>query len=146
FRCVGQALRRNDVQSALREQFRALLGIVAFEAHHYRHLDAHFGNGADDAFCDQVTAHDTAEDVHQHRLHCRVGQDDLEGFGNAFLGCTTTHVEEVGGKPAVQFDDVHGAHGQASAVDHAADVAIEGHVVEIPLCRVRLALVLLGGI
>ena len=37
----------------------------------------------------------------------------------------TADVEEVGGLAAGALDQVHGGHGQAGAVDHAADVAVE---------------------
>ena len=40
-------------------------------------------------------------------------------------------VEEVGGLPAVELDDVHGRHGEAGAVHHAADSAVERHIGEI---------------
>jgi hypothetical protein len=46
----------------------------------------------------------------------------------------------------VQVDDVHGAHGQAGTVDHAADVAVQGHVVQLPLGGMGFAGVVLGRI
>ena len=46
----------------------------------------------------------------------------------------------------MQLHQVHGAHGETGAVDHAADVAVQGHVVEAVLGCLRFALVLLGGI
>ncbi len=42
-------------------------------------------------------------------------------------------VQEVGGRAAVQLDDVHGSHGQAGAVDHAADAALQADVVQVEL-------------
>ena len=43
-------------------------------------------------------------------------------------------VEEVRGRPAVELEDVHGGHRETGAVHHAADVAVEGDVVE-PVAR-----------
>jgi len=39
----------------------------------------------------------------------------------------------------VELDDVHRRHGEAGAVDHAADVAVEADVVEVELGRGDLA-------
>ena len=39
---------------------------------------------------------------------------------------------------AVQLDQVHGRHGEARAVDHAGDIAVERHIVELVLGRLAL--------
>jgi hypothetical protein len=59
-----------------------------------------------------------------------IGEDDAEGFGDGFFAGAAADIEEVGGFAAVELDDVHGGHGEAGAVDEAADVAIEGDVGE----------------
>ncbi|MNB69504.1 hypothetical protein D3C75_160340 [compost metagenome] len=43
----------------------------------------------------------------------------------------------------MQFNDVHGAHCQACTVNHAADVAIQRHVVQFPLCSLRFTRIFL---
>ena len=53
-------------------------------------------------------------------------------------------VEEVGRILAVELDDVHRRHGEAGAVDHAADVAVERDIGEVVFRRLDLLLVLLG--
>ena len=45
---------------------------------------------------------------------------------------------------AVELDDVHRRHGEAGAVDHAADGAVERDVVEVVLGGLDLLGVLLG--
>src|SRR5690606_37759162 len=107
----------------------AQLGIVALQANHHRHLDVDFFHRADDALGNHVATHDAAEDVHQHGLHIAIGKNDLEGFADALLGRATAHIQEVGRLAAMQIDDVHGAHGQAGTVDHAANVAIQRYIV-----------------
>jgi hypothetical protein len=52
-------------------------------------------------------------------------------------------IEEVGRIAAVVFDDVHGGHGEAGAVDEAGDVAVEADVVEFVLGGGHFARVLL---
>ena len=55
-------------------------------------------------------------------------------------------VEEVRGRAAGVLDHVHGGHGEAGAVDDAADLAVEPDIVEIVLGGLRLARILLRGI
>ena len=55
-------------------------------------------------------------------------------------------VEEVGRLAAVELDDVHGRHGEAGAVDHAADVAVERDVGEVVLRGLDLLGVLFGDV
>ena len=129
---------------------RAQFDVGAFEPHHQRHLQAHLLDRGDHAFGDDVAAHDAAEDVDEDALHVRVGGDDLEGFGHLLLGRAAAHVEEVGGFGAVELDDVHRGHGEARAVDHAADLAIQRDVVQVELrggefLGVFLGLVAQGG-
>ena len=65
---------------------------------------------------------------------------DLLGVGAA------ADVEEVGRLAAGQLDDVHRRHGQAGAVDHAADRAVEADVVQRELRRLDLERILFGGV
>ncbi|WP_227509158.1 succinate--CoA ligase subunit beta, partial [Klebsiella aerogenes] len=53
------------------------------------------------------------------------------------------NVEEVSRFAAVQLNDVHGAHRQACAVNHATDVAVERNVVQFPLRRLSFARIFL---
>ena len=87
----------------------------------------------DHAAGDHVAAHDAAEDVDQHTLDRRVGEQDAECSGHPLLGGAAADVEEVGRLAAVVLDDVHGRHRKPGAVDHAADVAVELDVVEVEL-------------
>ncbi|KAF1856457.1 hypothetical protein Lal_00048580, partial [Lupinus albus] len=143
---VGQAGRSDDVQTAFGQYLGAEFGVVAFQADDHRDLHADFLHCTDDAFGNHVATNDTAEDVHQYGSDVAVGQDDLEGFGHALFGRATADVEEVGRLATVQVDDVHGAHGQASAVDHAADVAFQRDVVQFPLLRMGFTSVVLGRV
>ena len=70
-------------------------------------------------------------------------EDDLEGRRHLLLGGAAADVEEVGGLHAVELDDVHGGHGEAGAVDHAADLAVELDVVEVVLGGLDLGRVFL---
>ncbi len=56
------------------------------------------------------------------------------------------HVEEVRRLPARELDHVHGGHGQAGAVHHAADVAVERDVGEVVLLGLGLLGILLVGV
>jgi hypothetical protein len=71
------------------------------------------------------------KDVDQDALHVRIGEDDLEGFRYLLLACAAAHIEEVGGLGAIELDDVHCRHGEAGAVHHAADGAVEFHIGQV---------------
>ena len=122
----------------------AEIDIGAFEPHHQRHLQADFLHRGDDAFGDDVASHDAAEDVDQDALHIGIGGDDLERRRDLFLGGAAADVEEVRRRLAIELDDVHGRHGKAGAVDHAADGAVERDVVEIVFRRLDLLGVFFG--
>ena len=51
---------------------------------------------------------------------------------------------KLAGSRAVELDDVHRRHGEAGAVDHAADLAVERDVVEVELGGRELLGILLG--
>jgi len=63
-------------------------------------------------------------------LHVRIGEQNFKGVLNLLLGCAAAYVEKVGRAAAGVLNDVHGGHGQARAVDHAGDGAVELDVVE----------------
>jgi hypothetical protein len=84
--------------------------------------------------------------VHENSLHARIVEDQLEGASDAFLGGGACYVHEVRRLTAVMLDDVHGRHGEARAIHHAADVALQLHVIQVvtrgfELERVHLVLV-----
>src|SRR5512133_411724 len=123
----------DEVQAAGREDLLAFLDVGALKAHNHRHLDADLLGRVHDAGSHDVAAHDAAEDVHQHGLHRLVLQDDAEGVLHRVFGGAAAYVQEVGRGAAAVLDDVHGGHGQAGAVHHAADAAIELDEVEVVL-------------
>lgn len=59
---------------------------------------------------------------------------------------TSSDIEEVGRGSSVQVENVHGRHGESSAVDEAPDGSIELDKVEAKLGRLDLGLVLLGQV
>src|SRR5690606_4675431 len=103
----------------------------ALEAHDERNLETDIPDGGDHAFGDDVALHDAAEDVDEDALHRRIRRDDLEGGRHLLLARTAADVEEVGGFGAIELDDIHGRHGKARAIDHAADIAVERDIGEI---------------
>ncbi len=78
----------------------------------------------------RVAAQNAAEDVDQHGLHARIGEQNAEGVLHLVGAGAAAHVQEIGGAAAGVLDDVHGRHGQAGAVHHAAHRAIQLDVVQ----------------
>src|SRR3954469_18930089 len=131
----------------------ALLHVVAVESDDQRlgRLVAEQLQGVHDAVGDGVAGRDPAEDVHEHALHRRVGQDDVQTVGHDLGRGATTDVEEVGGLDPAELlagvgDDVQRAHDQAGAVADDADLAVELDVVEALLLGRGLERVGRGGV
>ena len=60
------------------------------------------------------------------------------------LDGATADVTEVRRLRAVELDDVHRRHGKARAIDHAADIAVERHIGEVPFGGLDFLGVLFG--
>src|SRR5690606_12637968 len=103
---VVEVVGRNHVEARILEDGLAFLDIGAFETNHQRHFEADFLDRSDNAFGNDVAAHDAAEDIDQDALHSRIGGDDLERGRHLLLGGTATNVEEVCRLGAVELDDV----------------------------------------
>src|ERR1041385_768379 len=136
----------NHVESRFRDDALAEIDIGAFEPHHQRHLQPDFLDGRYDAFGDDVTAHDPAEDIDQDAFDVRVGGDDLESRRHLLLCSAAPDIEKICRRGAVELDDVHGGHGEAGAVDHATDGAFERDVVQVVFGRLDFLFVLLGEV
>src|SRR5207342_1455123 len=94
-RRVAQVVGGDDRQAAHRQDVLALLDVGAFEADDQRHLDVDLARGLDDAFGNDVAAHDAAEDVDEDALHGGIAKDDLEGGRHLLLRSAAADVEEV---------------------------------------------------
>ena len=130
--------RPDSLQDLLAE-----LDVGAFQPDDQRHVQVDLAGGGDHALGDHVAAHDAAEDVDQDALDVGVLEDDLERRRHALLGGAAADIEEVRGRGAIELDDVHGGHGEARAVHHAADLAVELDVVQRVLGGLGLGRILL---
>lgn len=86
------------------------------ETHDDGHLDIELGGGGDNALGDDVTTHDATEDVDEDGVHFGVGSDETESLSDLRSCGTTAHVQEVGWRATMKFDDVHCGHGQTRTV------------------------------
>src|SRR6201985_2248813 len=134
-RGIIEIIGRQHVEAAFADDLLALLDIGAFEPHHQRHVKSNFAHGSGDAFGNDVALHDAAEDVDQDALHIGIGGDDLEGGRDLFLAGAAADVEDVRRANAVELDDVHGRHRETGAVHHAADIAVQRHIIEVVFRR-----------
>ena len=141
--CAREIRGGHDIQPALSQQPPALLDVGTLQAHHHGHGYADVLDRRGDAFGDQVAAHDTAEDVHQNRLHVGVGENDPERPRDALRRGAAAHVEEIGRLAPVELDDIHGRHREAGAVHHAGDIAVQRDVIEAMGARLALVAVFL---
>lgn len=121
-------------------------------------LEVEILGGLDDSLGDDVATHDASEDVDEDGVHLArvqilfdfyligIGRDNLEGLRDLLDCGAATDIEEIGGLSSVEFDDVHGGHGESGSVDHAADISVEVDVVEVGLGSSDLQGVLLLGV
>src|SRR5229473_1065411 len=145
-RSVGEIVGGDDGEARFGEDLLAEIDVGAFQANDQRHVQADLARRRDDALGDDVAAHDAPEDVDQDALDIGIGEDELEGGGHPLLGGAAADIEEVGGIAAIKLDDVHRRHGEAGAIDHAADIAVELDVVEAMLGRLGLDWILLRDV
>jgi len=138
FRRVGEVVGGDDRQAGPCQDVLAEIDVGALQPDHERHAERHFAGRGDDPLGDHVAAHDAAEDVHQDTLDVRIGENDLERRRHLLLGCAAADIEEVCGRCTVELDDVHRGHREPGAIHHAADRAVQGHVVEVVLGRFQL--------
>ncbi len=143
-RGFGQRLGADDWNAAFGDDLAALFDIGAGEPHDQRHARSSISlHGLHDALRDPVAAIDAGEDVDEDALHIAVGEHEPEGGRDTIGRGAAADIEEVRRAAAGMLDHVHRRHGEAGAVDDAADLAFETDVVEIVLGRLRLARVLL---
>ncbi len=109
-------------------------------------MDAHLGCGLNNALCQQITAGDAAKDIDENGFYPGVGQNQLKCLGDLVCRRTTTYIQKVGGFPAMQLDHVHGRHSQTGTIDHAADIPLQGNIIEPKLSGGNFPTILLGGI
>ena len=141
---IAEVVGGNNRQTGIGQDLLAEIDIGAFEADDERHMQADCARRADDALRNHVAAHDTTENIDQHTVHVWVREDDLKGLGHALAGGTAADIEKIGRLAAVQLDEIHRRHGEAGAIDHAADIAVELYVVEIIAGRRQFARILLA--
>src|SRR5580692_2556130 len=131
--CVFHGVTHHEVKSRVHQNLLAFVDICSFQAQHNRQLDVGLARGLDHACGQRVDAQDAAENVDQHSLHTLVAEQNFERVCNLLGACASAHIEKIRGHAAGVLDDVHCGHGQAGAVDHAADAAVELDVIQTVL-------------
>ena len=89
--------------------------------------------GGDDSGGENIATQNSAENIDEDGFDPRIANQYAEGVFDLIRGGAAADIEEVGGGAASVFDDVHGGHGEAGAVDHAGDGAVELDVVQAVL-------------
>src|SRR5690606_5342831 len=91
---------------------------------------------------DHIAPYDPAKDVDEDGFDVLIREQDLECLFDTLLRSSAADIKEVRGFAAGEFNDIHGRHREARAVDHTADVAVELDVVEIEVRSFDLELLL----
>jgi len=93
-----------------------------------------------------VTTQNTTENINENSLNWLIVVKKFQGCGQRFSLSWTSNIKEVGGRSTVKIDNVHGAHGEASTVDEAANVAANVNVVKVKLFGVSFLGIILSKI
>ncbi len=83
-----------------------------------------------DAGRDDVALIDAAKNIDQDAVYLIVFEHDVESSHDFFWCGVAADVQEVCRFAAVFFDDVHGSHSEACAIDHASHVAAQIDIVQ----------------
>src|SRR5215468_858604 len=92
-RRVIEIVGGDHVELGLGNDALAEIDVGAFEPYHQRHLEADLFHRRDDAFGDDVAAHDAAENIDQDYFHARIGREDLERGRDRLLAWAATDVK-----------------------------------------------------
>src|SRR3972149_4118270 len=92
----------------------------------------------DDPLRQSVTPKDATEDVNEDSSDRAVRGQDAKRILDLFSAGATPHIQEVRWLAAGKLDDIHGGHGQAGPIDHAAHCALQLDVVESKLRGLNL--------
>ena len=112
----------------------------------YTNLQLNWFASVDNSIGDGSTVDNSTKHIDKDRLDLVVLGDDTECFLDLMFLNTASNIQEVCGFSPVQLDDVHGGHGEAGAVDQAANVAVQLNVVEAVLGGLHLPGVRLCGV
>ena len=122
------------------------VGVGALQAKNHRLVERVLLVGADDGGGEVVASEDSTEDVHKDSFDLGVVVEELEGLGQCIALCAATDIKEVSRLTTVELDDIHGGHGETSAVDEAADVTSDVNIIKIKALGVLLTSVILSFI
>lgn len=128
--CSLKVLEGEDLESRVIYQSLGFLHIGALQTSDNGDTQIHVLHGGNQTFGDGIASDNTAEDVDKDGGHLGIICDQTEGLLDSLAGCPASAVKEVGGFPSVQFDDVHGCHGQPSAVDQTSNITVKLDEVE----------------
>ena len=98
-RRVGKAVRGDDREPALGQDFPPFLDAGAGEADDQRHRHIEFLQGLHDPLGDPVAAIDAGKDVDEDRLDIFIRQNKAERFGDAFRRGASPMSRKLAGSP-----------------------------------------------
>merc|ERR1719250_464920 len=121
----------------------SLVNIGALQSHYDWCDQIELSSSCNDTLSNNITSHDATKYVHQQGIHLRIPCDDFESFFYLVCGGSTTNIKEISRAATMQFDDVHGSHGQTCSINHAPYVTIQSDIVQVVVGSLHFPLVLL---
>lgn len=90
----------------------------------------HLLDDIDQTLRNGVTSNYAAEDVDENCRNFWIAGDEIEGRSNSFGSRTSANVQEIRRGAAVELDDVHCGHCEASTIHKTANIAIQFDEIE----------------
>ena len=132
-----------DCEENPTHKFMRNLHVRPLQPRHNRRPQIHTLHHTNQPLGDSIAPYDPPEDIYEDGCNFWVRGDEIKGLLDGLRGSAAANIEEVCRLAAVELDDVHGGHGEAGAVDEAADVAVKFDEVEAMSIGVEVSV--LGG-
>ena len=126
------------MEARLPEYGPALLNVGPLKPHHHRQFQSHLFCCLHHTIRHPVTSQDAAKNIDQHHLDILISQQNSQCIFHLFGRRSTANVEEICRASSRQFDNIHGSHGKARAINHTSHSAIKFNVVKPVLCCLDL--------
>ena len=111
-------------------QLSCLLHVGALQPAHDGQPQIHLLYHIDQALGDGITPDNATKDIDKDCRNLGITRDKSESRLDGFRCSATTNIQEIGRRTTGELYDIHGRHGQASAIDEAPNITVEFNEVQ----------------
>src|SRR6516164_4243229 len=151
-RCHDQFCRfrkiccRLDRKSGVLQKLLAQIDICTFKTHDKWHRQTDCLDCVDNTLSNDVTTHDTPEDIDKNGFHVLVCDQDLKGFRHLLLAGAPAYIEKICRLATGILNDVHRRHGKPGAIYQTSDIPLQSDIVQTEPRRFDLSRIFLVNV